>query len=618
MFTASGYAAGKLRWILLGSLPNTTLSIATIETVQDLPSDLSWFGKSLLVRPASNWGEKMTNPVIVIGLDSADPHVIEEWINNGELPVLAGLRDRGTYGRLENFEAFSAETPWTTFATGCAPSTTGYWSPLKFIEGSYDVTTQAAFDYEEFPPFYVNPDLKCAIFDVPQVRIDPRVNGIQISAWGAHSAQVPRESLPTNLYSDIVERYGVHPLLDRDFAVCTDIKTTLSLEDGLLEGIRRRGEICHDLLKQEPWDLFMTVFGEAHSAGHNFWQLSQKDHPLYEQLRPKVDHDPMLTTFQGMDKAIGRILEAAPDDATVIVFSAHGMGANTMDLPSATFLPELMYRYSFPGKTALAAGEYGAPLSDPIVDMDWKFWERHVWNTKSGSLFQKMMRKITPNQLIARLEPYFEDVSGTTDLIPPVTLAERGTSVAFEPATWFTPLWPKMKAFALPSFSEGYVRVNLKGREPDGIVEPDEYDTVCDEIVQKINALTCARTGKKMAREIIRTRQAGNNRDPKLPDADIIVLWQEEYATDVVESKEFGRIGPVPHYRAGSHRHDGFVLAAGAGIPQSWSSDSIGHAMDLPATILQMANVDIPSHIEGHPLELDKAKVARACIAAAT
>ena len=543
----------------------------------------------------------MKQPVVVIGLDSATPSVVEAWMDAGELPTMAALRDAGTYGRVKNFEAFSAETPWTTFATGVSPDTTGYWTPLKYVEDSYGVSTRAAFEYEEFAPFYAHRDLKCALFDIPQVRLDSRINGVQVAAWGAHSPQVPSGSLPEPLFAEIVQKYGEHPTLHKDYAVCCDMTSTMDLEPKLIEGIRRRGEICHDLLKQDDWDLFMTVYGEAHAAGHNFWQLSQQDHPLYDQLRPKVDHDPMLATFKAMDASMARIIEAAPEDATVMIFSAHGMGPNTMDLPSATFLPELMYRYSF-GEAALLEGEYGAPLPAPIVNMDKKFWERHVWNTRTkGSKLQKFMRKAVPNRLIKYLEPMFEDVSGKTDMMPPVTGHYTDWPLPFEPASWFIPLWPQMKAFALPSFSEGYVRINLKGREPQGIVDPADYDATVEEIMDKIRALTCARTGRPMARDIIRTRRQGDNRDPKLPDADIVVLWQEEYATDTVESKEFGRIGPVPHYRAGSHRPEGFFMVRGKGIPAGARMDG-GHAMDLPPTILKLIGVDVPDHIEGKAL----------------
>ena len=551
----------------------------------------------------------MRNRVIAIGLDAAEPSVVDAWMNEGKLPTIGALRERGIYGRLSNSEIGSAETPWTNFATGVWPQTSGYWSPLRYAEQSYCMETKAAYDYQEYPLFYAHPDLNCIIFDMPQVRVDPRVNGLQVTAWGAHSPQSEQESIPSELIGEILQQYGPHPALHNDYAISVDVKSTLAVEERLLEGIAKRGRICHDLMKREDWDLFLTVFGEAHAAGHNFSQFSQKSHPLYDSFRPRVSHDPMLLTFETIDKAIGQILESAPDDAVIIVFSAHGMGPNTSDLPSGTFLAELMYRYSFPGETALAAGDYGTPVPAPVFNMDWKYWERHVWNTKTHSTaMQRMMRKVIPNQLISQLEPYFENLSGE-DLLPPITLRKLGTSTTFLPATWFMPLWPKMKAFALPSFSEGYVRLNLKGREPNGIVEPDNYDAACEEIIEKIGALTCARTGRKMARDIVRTRKQGDNRNPKLPDGDIIVLWQEEYATDVVESKEYGRIGPVPYYRSGGHRHEGFMVAAGGSIPKSKMTFR-GHAMDLPATILDLIGVQVPEHIEGRPLDFSVSNVA--------
>ncbi|MGB3615853.1 MAG: alkaline phosphatase family protein, partial [Elainellaceae cyanobacterium] len=262
----------------------------------------------------------MTTPVIAIGLDAAQPDVLESWMAQGYLKNMNRLREQGTYGRLENFSAFSAETPWTTFATGCRPHKTGYWSPLKLEDGTYQVKTRAAYEYEEFPPFYaLGEDYRVAAFDVPQVRLNDNINGVQVSAWGAHSPQVPSGSMPPGLFQDIVDTHGEHPGLHKDYAVCLDLKTTNRLRNVLKTGIARRSAICQDILQQERWDLFVTVFGEAHAAGHNFWQLSQPDHPLYETFKSQVDTDPMLESFEAMDQAIGEILSKAPDDARVLI-----------------------------------------------------------------------------------------------------------------------------------------------------------------------------------------------------------------------------------------------------------------------------------------------------------
>ena len=137
------------------------------------------------------------------------------------------------------------------------------------------------------------------------------------------------------------------------------------LEKALLTGIKRRSAICRDLLSREPWDLFFTVFGETHSAGHYFWHLSQ-DHPLGRGKRAAGD-DPLLRVFQAVDRAIGEIMTLRPD-ADVLLFSPEGIAANAVDLPSTVFLPEFLYRFTF-GRPGLADGHFddipGPPIKFP-------------------------------------------------------------------------------------------------------------------------------------------------------------------------------------------------------------------------------------------------------------
>lgn len=547
--------------------------------------------------------------VIAIGLDSAEPRVMEQWIRDGKLPTMQRIANRGVYGRLDNSHIYSAETPWTTFATGVKPERTGYYSPLRYHVDRYEVGTRAAYEYDEFPPFFaLGSDYRVCAFDLPQVRlIDPDkfpFSGVQVACWGAHSPQVSPGSNPPGLYEELVRKHGEHPALHRDYAVCVDIKGTMRLESILNTGIERRAAICEDLLRRERWDLFTTVFGESHAAGHNFWQLSQPDHPLYEKLHRQVDHDPMLTCFQAMDTAIARIVDAAPDDAVIVVFSAHGMGPNTMDLPSGGFLPELLHRYSFQGEAALAEGDIDAPVPDHITELDWCYWERHVWNTKVDSHpLRKFLRRKLPTRALALIEDWLEKGSR---LRPPVSSARKHISLSFQPAKWYEPLWPQMKAFALPSFSEGYVRINVKGREPQGMVDASDYHRVCDEVTELIERMRCSRTGVPMAAQIVRTRENPMDTNPKLPDADLVVVWQEEYAADAVDVPGYGRIGPVPHYRAGSHRPEGFLMACGDQLPVGAQLAERGHAVQIAPTILELMGAPIPDHFDGEPLPLHR------------
>ncbi|MBD2022192.1 alkaline phosphatase family protein [Leptolyngbya sp. FACHB-36] len=549
----------------------------------------------------------MKHPVIAIGLDAADPSIIEGWMAQGHLKTLSRLRDQGAYTRLETFSHYRAETPWTTFLTGCSPKNTGYWSPVKYDEATYGVTDIGAYDFSEYLPFYaLGSDYRVAVFDMPQSKLSEQANGPQVLAWGAHSALTPSESLPAHLFQELVTQHGEHPVFNKDHADTRNLPALIELKDHLVTGIHRRAKICQDLLQREPWDLFLTVFGETHSAGHFFWHLSQPEHPLYEVMG-KAAPDLMLETFVEIDRAIGDILSKAPENATVLVFAAHGMGSNVMDLPSMFFLPELMYRFNF-GKPGFAPGKLGAPLPPPKTSFKKRGWLGEVWSLKADSNpVRSFLRQNAPTKVFERLEPLF-GASPETDLLAPHTLMAEGDELYFQPARWYQPFWPQMKAFALPSYSEGYIRINLKGREPQGIVEPAEYDALCDELTQLLYNLKDARTGQPMVRGVTRTREHASDRDPKLPDADLVVLWQEDHAADTVDSPELGRVGPVPYLRTGSHRSRGFFLAHGPKVTPGTLPP--GHSLDLAPTILTLLESPIPSYIEGKSLLEVAPKVA--------
>lgn len=533
---------------------------------------------------------------IAIGLDSADPSLIEEMLDAGALPNIQRVRNRGAYGRLENFDIFTAELPWTTFATGVMPEETGYWSPLKYTP-DYGIDTRAAYEYDEYPAFFALGDkYRVCCFDVPQVRLQKNLNGIQINAWGAHSPQVEQDSNNPTIYRQLLEKYGPHPGLHADYALALDMVNTRKVYDRLMEGIARRGKICRDLYQREDWNLFLTVFGEPHGAGHNFYQF-EPGHPLKNadiRKRDLMPDRPMWNIMEAVDRALGELLDVAPDDSNVIIFSTHGMGPNTMDLPSIFFLPEFMYRWSFNRSALGSVAELGQPLKEQV----WGSWPRHVWNTSPCGPLTRLARNYLPSRLYDKVVPYL-DKEQALQPMPPTLAEQRYPDIpSWQPAFWYRSCWPNMKAFALMSFSEGYIRINVKGREQHGIVDPAEYAVVVDEICKELRLLKCSRSGEPMVRKIVRVRDDPMDTDRKKPDADIIIGWQDSYACDAVEHPVYGRIGPVPHYRAGSHRPEGFMFLCGAGVAPGARLVN-GHALDIAPTILAKMGINAPDYMTG-------------------
>jgi predicted AlkP superfamily phosphohydrolase/phosphomutase len=142
--------------------------------------------------------------------------------------------------------------------------------------------------------------------------------------------------------------------------------------------------------------------------------------------------------------------------------------------------------------------------------------------------------------------------------------------------------------------------VNVRGREASGVVAAQDYDRVCDQLTAEITALTDARSGKPIVHAVRRTRRTALDDSPKLPDADLIVLWNSQ-PTDTVESPTRGRIGPIPFYRAGSHTERGFAWISGPGIAGG-TQLAAGRPTSVAPTVLALLGAEIPEYMKQPPL----------------
>ena len=75
---------------------------------------------------------------------------------------------------------------------------------------------------------------------------------------------------------------GVDPWAAREFApddyvlregAYRDVTEERDLFAGMLAGLDAKRELSTTLLQEGDWDLFITVFGEGHTTGHQQWHL---------------------------------------------------------------------------------------------------------------------------------------------------------------------------------------------------------------------------------------------------------------------------------------------------------------------------------------------------------
>ena len=157
-----------------------------------------------------------------------------------------------------------------------------------------------------------------------------------------------------------------------------------------------------------------------------------------------------------------------------------------------------------------------------------------------------------------------------------------------------------MKAFALHTASTGYIRFNLKGREPAGIIEENYYDRLCEELTENLMELIEPRTGKPAVHKVHKRRE--NHKGPLAEQVmpDLFVEWADLYI-EALYSPRFGHFGPVRNERSGTHRPRGIFFARGSDLPGDQLIDG-GHARDITPTILSLMGEPIPEDIEGHNL----------------
>ena len=546
----------------------------------------------------------MKNKVVAIGLEGCDPVLLEKWMAEGHLENLSKVREQGTYGRLENTikyngesaDFFATEPSWGMFLSGCFPEKTSFWDVVKFNPESYRIHCDKIHAEPEFPPFYALDDEQEVItFDMPVTRLSETLKGVQIQGWGGHFPTPPYTSIPENVFSTIVSKYGEDPLRYKDNGKWWNKKYVEWIPTAVEQSATARAKICNDLLQENECDLFLTIFGDIHAAGHDLYDQSQPDHMLYEyRSRNGQNADPLLGAYKTIDKAVGSILENIPDDTYVIFFSVHGMAANHSDVLSMFTLPELLYRLSFPGEAAFTNGQ-SKKLAPPVTRPVRKGWSGEIWRTLSDSNApEKLVNTWAPKRFIRSKNPR---------LMSPSELSKSDHDMQWCPAMMYASAWKDMKAFALPAFANGHIRINLEGREQNGIVSVDDYEATCNEVIEALHRLRDARTGKPMVKKVIQTRQSPSDALNELPSklvADLVVVWNE-VPTDVVDSPDVGRIGPVTLNRPGGHRPHGFILGKGPGIA-SGTEVADGHIIDLPATLLALMNTPVPDYFDGKPL----------------
>ena len=455
------------------------------------------------------------HPLLAIGIDAAEPSLVRELMDRGELPTLSGLLGRGSWSRVASPAGIGSGAVWPSFSAAGPPSVheiCSYWAWDPERMGVAPVSLGGLC-----PAWSAASErgLAVAVVDVPFTRPGSGAD-VEIVEWGAHDAVLRQTTVrPRELAPLVRSAGGDHPFSRRPL----DAWGSVDEEEGraavaaqCLDGVQRRGALARRLLPARDLDLLLLVFTEVHRASHLLWHTVDTEGRLAGSPQGAL-----VEIYRAVDRQLGELLAVVGPEAAVVVFSLHGMRAS----PGVPTTLEPLLR-----ATGHAHVEEG-PRSRRGRTVA-------AARARAPAFVKALYHRLVPASTVAR-------IAGPPDAMP-----------AYD--------WSRTSAFPLPTDQHGWIRINLAGRERSGIVAAGAYEQVCDELEALLIGLR-ATDGSKLVSRVL--RPAAGSGAPPLRMPDLIVHWADRDDDPVRVAEPAVCRALRATQLSGQHAPDGFVVARG-------------------------------------------------------
>ena len=461
--------------------------------------------------------------LLALGLDAFDPAVAARLKAEGRLPALERLESQARRFSLEPGEERYNGLAWEQFSSGLRTERSKRWSAVHVDPREYQVDQPTT----RLEPFTEALDVRTVVADAPYFDLRRSAAGGFVS-WGAHDPGVEQASRPTSLLQELTERFGPYPASEHIYGhVWPDAEQTRRMGEALVAAAEQRARITTWLLRERlpGWDLAIAVIAEYHSATEALWHGWDEEHPLHRLASAAPARAGLTAVYEALDRMLGALLDAFPD-VPLLAFTPHGMGRNLADVPGMILLPELLYRH--------ATGKRGFS-PDPAWALDGTGSPEIA---AAGNWSEAVLPRVRVEPAGGGPQPWWRFWQPATPPLP----APESYALHWMPVTRYRPAWPGMRCFAVPSYYDARVRVNLEGRESRGIVPLGRYREALDEVAALLESCTDSLTGRPLDMRLT-PRLDGDplERDPS--DADLVIRFHKDYYA--FDHPTLGRIGPA-------------------------------------------------------------------------
>jgi len=479
----------------------------------------------------------------VIGLDGAAWHLVDPLIERGIMPNLAALKAQGAAGILASTVPTYTPPAWTSAATGVNPGRHGIYG---FVEGHAQ---------HEGLNLIHSGKIK-----VPTIWNIANAQGARIGVYNVPLTYPPRE-LDGWMVSGMMTPFSPERL--RDFARPRSIEEEiLSLvpdyivdispnwendwrDDSLCLRIQtslsQRKLVLETLLDGHDPDVLFAVLEAPDRLQHVYYRYLDPADPMYStkqaaRLRREIDK-----CFKLMDDILGIVCSRAP---SVICCSDHGFTAWEASVHTNALLQEWGY-------LKLRRGA-------------------RVMQTSAARRGARIARRILPGGVARR--------------------AKTKTFAAVD--------WSRTRAFASPIPLQG-IYLNVAGREPFGVIPPEEVDVLKRDLLRRFEALL-DRDGNPVTDRVWLAEDVFHGPAVEWAPDVMPVLREHRFELD---DEIFHRdpFTDQSHLPRGVHHPDGIVALQGPGVMANHTV--AGSVLDIMPTLLYMSGLQVPTELDGRVLE---------------
>lgn len=472
--------------------------------------------------------------LLIIGWDGADWEIIDDLIGRGCLPNLAAMIEDGARGDLSSTIPSHSWAAWSTFLTGMNPGEHGVYD---FVEmhptdlGRRVPVSSSSIKATTFFESLSQAGHEVRVANVPVTFPPTPVRGRMIS--GVAIPPGTRFVYPDD-WAHELKRRAAFPINGMEW---TRYKKQ---PEALVEEAQRFIEertASFEILLEGRWKVATCVYVAPDRLQHPFGAYLLPSHPDHDALKETMLAESIRGVFRVLDRQIERLRAMAGPNTTTVLMSDHGFRPVSRGWNLGAVLGTLGF-----APPRRAAGAINTVRRSSLVSA--------IAKRRLGRAVKQRVR--APSRID----------------------------------------WKKTVAYqSILGFG---VSVNLRGREPNGIVHPRDYERTCEEVRDALLEFKDPETQSAPVGTVLPKEEVYQGRHVDLAP-DLVVGSEKLWAFSQIDKTTSWIDWPT-----GAHRRRGILVASGGRTVSGHLGER--DIADIAATALAFCDVS-HSSLDGRSIE---------------